>query len=578
MNCNSPLFLGIDLGTGGVRVLAVRADGEVLASHSVPFEMTTSNLPAGWHEQDARAWWDITKQAIIGVVLQLQSRGLPLDAIKALAVDGTSGTVVGIDETGEPVRPAMMYNDSRATEEAEQLAALAAQEPASPGGTIAASYAIAKVRWLATHEAAAFHKVKCFVHQADFIVGRLTGEIAVTDYSNALKMGFDLVSGTWPAWLGGLPGICERLPRVVAPGSYIASLREEAARELGLPAKVQVIAGATDGTAGFLASGAKAIGDDNTTLGTTLVFKRLSDKPVIDPRGLIYCHKLPGGKSGGCGGVRDATARDANGAKDAAGTQAGASADLSPSHPEDLWLPGAASNTGCQWMSAFKDDVKSLDARAAAHLPCNILAYPLARIGERFPFLAPQATGFIDPPTNDRDTDYAAKLQGVALLERLCYESLDAACLTPLPLREGPGEGRANNTQPSTASPDAQAESSQVNSAPFARPSPNPSLRGRGIKLNPVYATGGGSHSDVWMQLRADATARVYHRPAAPESAFGAAILAAAGSHFSDLWTAIASMVRIERTFQPDTQRRAKYDELFARFKALLRERGWHKA
>ena len=482
----SELFLGIDLGTGGVRVLAVRGDGQVIASHSVAFDKRESKLPAGWHEQDAQDWWQVAKQAIAGVVEQLKTQGQSLDAIKALAVDGTSGTVVGLDEAGEPVRPAMMYNDGRAVEEAKELAALAAREPQSPSGTIAASYAIAKVRWLATHETEAVHKVRCFVHQADYIVGKLTGERAVTDYSNALKMGFDLVTGTWPAWLGGLPGICERLPKVVAPGSYIASLREEVARELGLPAKVQVIAGATDGTAGFLASGARHIGDDNTTLGTTLVFKRLSDKPVFDPRGLIYCHKLPGA-----------------------------------GEAKEMWLPGAASNTGCEWMNAIKDNVKKFDADAEGRLPCDVLAYPLARAGERFPILAPQAQGFIERDV-DHETEYAAKLQGVALVERLCYEALDAAT---------------------------------------------------GAVGKDVYATGGGSHSDIWMQLRADVTGRVYHRPSVPESAFGAAVLAAAGSHHPDLPAAIGAMVRIDRTFEPDNSRRAKYDELFTRFKSLLRER-----
>jgi len=117
-------------------------------------------------------------------------------------------------------------------------------------------------------------------------------------------------------------------------------------------------------------------------------------------------------------------------------------------------------------------------------------------------------------------------LQGVALVERLCYESLGKAC----GIREE--QARA-----------------------------------------PIFATGGGARSDIWMQLRADVTGRVYHRPACPESAFGAAILAAAPDH-ADLPSAVRAMVRIERTFEPNGATRERYDAIHERFKLELIRRG----
>ena len=90
-----------------------------------------------------------------------------------------------------------------------------------------------------------------------------------------------------------------------------------------------------------------------------------------------------------------------------------------------------------------------------------------------------------------------------------------------------------------------------------------------------VYATGGGARSDVWSQLRADVTGRTLHRPACPESAFGSAVLAAAGAFGTDLFEAGRQRVRIERTFTPDPGRRAAYDEAFARFRRRLEERGY---
>ena len=118
----------------------------------------------------------------------------------------------------------------------------------------------------------------------------------------------------------------------------------------------------------------------------------------------------------------------------------------------------------------------------------------------------------------------AAYLQGVALLERLGYEVLEQAT---------------------------------------------------GHRGGEVYATGGGSRSDVWMQLRADVTGRVLHRPKMPESAMGAAILAAAGTIYKDVWEAAGSMVRHTGTFKPNPANRAAYDALYDTFLDHLVNRGY---
>jgi D-ribulokinase len=119
---------------------------------------------------------------------------------------------------------------------------------------------------------------------------------------------------------------------------------------------------------------------------------------------------------------------------------------------------------------------------------------------------------------------YAACLQGVAMVERLGYEVLDAAS----------GESGGD-----------------------------------------VYGTGGGSRSDVWTQCRADVTGRVIHRPRCGESAFGTAVLAAAGTHYNSIHEAVGEMVRRERSFEPDRGRTPAYDALYERFRGELRKRGY---
>jgi len=227
------------------------------------------------------------------------------------------------------------------------------------------------------------------------------------------------------------------------------------------------------------------VGDINTTLGTTLVFKAVAGKPCKDPQGLMYSHKLPG----------------------------------------EVWLPGAASNVGAQWITdLFKDaDPAVMDRGAMMLLPTDCLAYPLVGRGERFPFKSASAKAFCEPEVEGEER-FAANLQGTAFVERLCYDLIDEVT---------------------------------------------------GALGGDVYATGGGSRSDVWMQCRSDVTGRVMHRPACAEAALGSAILAAAGARGEDLWKVMGKMVRIEKTFRPDGRRSSQYDELFGRFLDLCRSRGW---
>lgn len=480
------LFLGIDVGTGGVRAMAVAENGAVAAEASVAFDAELLAPRQDRHEQSPEAWWQAVRRAIAKTLDLLNASDLAPDRLAAISVDGTSGTLVVLDSAGRPMRPAIMYNDSRSADEAEWINLAAEDFCLKLGYRFTSSFALAKITWLRNHETELFEKAARFVHQADYVLGRLTGGPAVSDYSNALKTGYDLIDECWPAWIDELLQVTDRLPDVVAPGTKVGSVSAAAAAETGLPKGLAVVTGASDGTAACLASGLRRPGDYNTTLGTTLVYKGISRRICRHPDGLIYSHKLPGG----------------------------------------LWLPGAAGNVGAEWIPAWfpAADVRAMDAAAEPKLPCDCIAYPLVHTGERFPFISAEAEGFFTRRPQDTAERYAACLQGTALVERLGYHVLDAAT--------GCGGGE-------------------------------------------VFSTGGGSRSDVWMQCRADATGRVVHRPGCGQSAFGSALLAAAGTFFAGAAEAAQRMVRIKRSFTPHPRRTERYNRLFEWFCAELQRRGY---
>lgn len=190
------LYLGIDLGTSGVRACLIDRDGNELAS-------ARAALPA---VQQPEHW----RQAVFDVIRELTA-GAEATRIRAVAVDGTSGTVMLCDHNGQPCTPALMYNDQRCTTEAAFIATRAPADSAARG----ASASLAKVLHLLPRAPnAAF-----ICHQADWVAGLLCGRFDISDENNALKLGYDPVTRSWPAWLDnlGLPRNCCRACMRPAP-------------------------------------------------------------------------------------------------------------------------------------------------------------------------------------------------------------------------------------------------------------------------------------------------------------------------------------------------------------------------
>ncbi|HWC86104.1 MAG TPA: FGGY family carbohydrate kinase [Solirubrobacteraceae bacterium] len=473
---NGDAWLGLDLGTQSVRAVAVSASGAVLARGACPL---TSRRYGPRHEQDPDEWWSAATEACRAVTAAVGP-----GSIAAVSVCATSGTIALVDPAGAPLSHGLMYDDQRATEEAKRVAQAGSDVWASLGYRMQPSWALPKLVWLLRERADAAHGAR-LVHQADFVTRRLIGTEVPTDSSHALKTGYDLLHDAWPEKVMAALGIpAEILPAVVAPGTRLGPVGRGGAEATGLRAGTPVIAGMTDGCAAQLATGALHEGDWSSVLGTTLVLKGVTSELILDPGGALYSHRAPDGR----------------------------------------WLPGGASSAGAGVLSErFQGhDLSALDRRAAEREPAGVLAYPLLARGERFPFAAPEAEGFLLGEPDDEVDHYAALLQGVAYVERLCFDYLDHL--------GAPIDGA-------------------------------------------LTLTGGATRSRYWCQLRADVLGRPARLVEHPEPALGMALLAAATDR--SVADTAAEMVHIREVIEPRPDRSARFREPYLRLVDELERRGW---
>ena len=385
MPANS-LVMGVDVGTQGARVVVADARGQVLARAAQEFaRVAIADLPPGHLEQNPADWWEAARACVLSVVAQLRAQSRDAREIVAGAVDSTSGTVLLLDASGQALRPALMYNDRRAGSEADEINAVSREFCEKVGYRFNSSFALPKILWLARHEPQHWARTKYVAHAADYIVGQLTGVFDVSDQSNSLKSGFDLVDFQWPDFIEtNLEIERARLPRVLRSGETIAPISRAGAAATNLATSTAITAGMTDGAADQVASGAHRSGDWNTVLGTTITLKGLTRELLKDPLGRVYCHL----------------------------------------HPLGYWMPGGAGNVGARVLDEWFPDVDKIAyGRAALALsPTPLTIYPLTQKGERFPFNKPDAVGFSEGTARGETELYAAHLEGVACTERLAYD------------------------------------------------------------------------------------------------------------------------------------------------------------
>lgn len=370
MKTRIDIAIGIDCGTSGIRAVALSHDLRLLAQAQHALS-----------EQTPDAWWQTTVAVMDALSVQLTQQLAQENACIrrcAIACDATSSTVFLMNRHGDPISDVRMYYHSQ-PEWAQQIKLTLPADSGAQGANsslakvLALSQTCAETDWLVCH-------------QADWLLHQLTGRVGISDENNTLKLGYDANNRCWPdAVTQVIPK--SALPHVLPPATPIAPLLPALANAWQLPIDTQVATGTTDSIAAFCATQANQQGDAVISLGSTLAFKLLTNKPHFDANRGIYSHRL-----------------------------------------WDRWLVGGASNAGGAVLLEHLSlaELEVLSQQIDWQQPLNLGFYPLPsqQVGERFPLSDTTMRSQITPrPTSDIHF-LQALLEGLVAIEQQGWQAL----------------------------------------------------------------------------------------------------------------------------------------------------------
>lgn len=284
-------YLGIDLGTSEVKVVLTDAESNVIASSRATLHI--DNPHPLWSEQSPQDWWNATLDAI-ATIRREQPR-----AFRALRGIGLSGQMHGatlLDRSGNVLRPAILWNDTRAYAECVELEALVPDSRRITGNQAMPGFTAPKLLWLAKYEPAVFRAMQKVLLPKDYISWRLTGEFTsdMSDASGTLWL--DVARRDWSDRMLFATGMSrENMPRLVEGSEPAAQLREELRREWGIGGSVTVCGGAGDNAASAIGMGVTGPGDAFLSLGTSGVLFAATASHAPNPGQAVhaFCHCVP---------------------------------------------------------------------------------------------------------------------------------------------------------------------------------------------------------------------------------------------------------------------------------------------
>jgi xylulokinase len=481
-------WLGIDVGTGGSRALAVDREGRVIAASTVAHQEIRMDRPL-WAEQDPDDWWHASRAAIRAVLEKI-----PASEIRGIGLSGQMHGLVALDRNDRVVRPALIWCDQRSQPQVDWInarigAELVLQRTANPMLT---GFTLPKLLWVRDHEPANFEKIRRVLLPKDYIRFQLTAEYA-TDVSDASGTGLlDVIHRRWSQEMAeGAQIDAAILAGVYESSEPTGAVTAQASQQTGLCEGTPVFAGAGDQAASAIGNGIVSAGIASCTLGTSGVVFAATGEPVYDPQGRVhtFCHAAP-----------------------------------------DQWhVMGVTQGAGLslQWFRNQFAPASTYDPlmQEAAQSPpgAHGLFWLPYLMGERTPHLDPLARGgWIGITAKHSRADLIR-----AVIEGVCYSQKDSLAV----------------------------------------------IESMGIAIESVRASGGGARSPLWREILSSILAkRIATLEIQEGSAYGAALLAIAGSEHASIQGICAAVIKEVESIEPRDQSYASRYEIYRSLYPALRE------
>jgi xylulokinase len=284
------VLVGLDVGTGGARAVAVNESGEVVAEASSAYPLHTPR--PGWTEQDPADWWNGAKEVLGKVAAEAGE-------VAGIGLTGQMHGSVFLDGSDRVIRPALLWNDQRTQAQCDEITRVVGEEQliSIAGNPALTGFQAPKIVWLEEEEPENFGRISRVLLPKDYVRLMLTGEYA-TDASDASgTLLLDVRARDWSGQiLDALEIPHDWMPEVYEGPENTGALRDNAAAELGLPPGIPVAAGGGDNAAAAVGTGIVGPGLVNSSVGTSGVLFAHASEFNPDPSGRLhaFCHAVPG--------------------------------------------------------------------------------------------------------------------------------------------------------------------------------------------------------------------------------------------------------------------------------------------
>jgi xylulokinase len=281
------MFLGIDIGTSGVKAVVIAADGSVAGQGTAA--LTVSRPHDLWSEQAPEDWWAATEAAVRAIDPAVRR------SVRGIGVAGQMHGATLLDAADKPLRPAILWNDGRSYAECEEMEAAVPNLHAIAGNLAMPGFTAPKLAWVRKHEPAIFDQIRTVLLPKDYVRLRMTGEKASDMSDSAGTLWLDVQQRDWSDELLAATGLTrDQMPRLFEGSDIAGTLRPDVAELWGM-APVPVVGGGGDNAAGAVGVGVVSDGDALLSLGTSgVIFIATKDFRPNPGRAVhAFCHCLP---------------------------------------------------------------------------------------------------------------------------------------------------------------------------------------------------------------------------------------------------------------------------------------------